>query len=573
MWAFDTEDDSRGNVTIINFYNGLEHTTFDFKKVKRDYPKGTKQFHTRMLQKRALEFIVNIMGYRNNFWSVNLGYDLNNLFGEHLYLPQMSFVGSRIISANIPNTGFQFFDTLNHWKMSVKEMGKRIGLPKLETDDFYNIEYCQRDTEICWKFVNSMRGTYEEIDCDLKSTIGSTSLRFFESEFNGGRFESVFTRAEMDFLRSGYYGGRTEIFFNKPIEGRIFYFDFNSLYPAVSCERFPVLRRTHAKFVDQLDLTMEGAAEVTVLAPNVDIPYLPYRNPETGGLLFPTGQFRGVYTHFEIREALRLGYRLVRIHRVFELSAGSFYPFRDYMLSLYEKRSQAKLKKDDMMSDSFKLLMNNLYGKWAQGNEFEKLEPHHGNVKEGDVIMGPLKYEKTVGDYPAHSNMIWGMYTTAYGRHKLYQAMTGAVANGALLIYCDTDSLIFENETPLFKDSDKLGELKSEGIFKAAHFKLPKLYHLTPVTGADFYKAKGVPKKQVIKGVEVNLQKQFFETGSAKFRKPLKLRETLRRNLSPKRKKKLKPNYWVETEKISRKEYDKRKVLKTGHTEPLKIKE
>lgn len=570
LWAFDTEDDSKGNVKIINFFDGETHTTFHHADIKK--PRISKRERTRLLQKRALEFLTEIENPRNVFWSVNLGYDLNNLFGEHLYLPAMSYVGSRIISAKIPGTGFQFFDTLNHWKMSVKAMGERIGLPKLDAgNDFDNIEYCQRDTEICWKFVNSMKGTYEQIDCKLKSTIGSTSLRFFESNFSDGRFERVFTREEMDFLKRGYYGGRTEIFFNKPVEGRIFYFDFNSLYPAVSCERFPVLRRERAKFTDQLDLTMEGAAEVTFRAPDLEIPYLPMRDEESHALLFPVGKISGVYTYFEIREALKLGYQILKIGKCFELSAGSYYPFRDYMIDLFGKRQKARESKDEMLTDGFKNLMNNLYGKWAQGNEFEELVPHEGNVREGDVIFGPLKYRKTVGQYPEHSNMIWGMYTTAYGRHKLYGAMREAVAKGALLLYCDTDSLIFENETPIFKDSKELGELKSEGIFKYAHFKLPKLYHLTPVTGRDFYKAKGIPKKQRINGKDVDLQKIFFETGSVKFRKPLKLRETLRRNLSPKRKVKLKPNYWLETEKFSNKVYDKRTVLKTGHTQPLKM--
>lgn len=571
LWAFDTEDDSKGNPTILNFFDGKEHTTFHWKDIKK--PKITLRERTRLLQKRGLEFLVSIENYRNTFWSVNLGYDLNNLFGEHLYLPQMSYVGSRIISAKIPDTGFQFFDTLNHWKMGVKAMGDRIGLPKLETDDFDNVEYCRRDTEICWKFVDSMKGTYEQIDCKLKATIGSTSLRFFESEFNEERFERVFKREEMDFLKSGYYGGRTEIFFNKPVEGRIFYFDFNSLYPAVSCEKFPVLDRNRAKFTTELNLAYEGAAEITFESPSLEIPYLPFRNPETGGLLFPTGRFTGVYTYFEIREALKLGYRIIKIGKCFELSAGTFYPFRDFMLGLYERRNTAKETNDEMMSDGFKLLMNNLYGKWAQGNEFEELKPHGGDVREGDIVFGPLKYNKTIGEYPSHSNMIWGMYTTAYARHKLYQPLNQVVANGGLLLYCDTDSIIFENEDPIFKDSKKMGELKSEGIFKYAHFKLPKLYHLTPTDGRDFYKAKGIPKRQKIKGVDVDLQKLFFEEGKVKFRKPLKLRETLRRNLSPKRKVKLKPNFWLETEKVSNKVYDKRKVLKTGHTEPLKMEE
>lgn len=564
IWTFDTEDDSKGNVKIINFFDGKEHFTFHHSEIKKQCSKREK---TRLLQKRALEFLSELKDPSHTFWAVNLQYDLNNLFGLHLYLPKINYVGSRTISASILGTGIRFHDTMNHWKIGVEEMGKKIGLLKIKTTDFDNIEYCRRDSEIAFRFIEKMQGAYEKIGCQLKATIGSTALNFFEKHYFQKQRKRILNKTELRFLHTGYYGGRTEIFHTEPVTGRIFYFDFNSLYPAVSRGLFPILRRDAINWTKHPDFyNSEGAAEITIQAPEkMDIPYLPSRS-ENGALIFPLGTFRGCYTYFEIREALKIGYKIERIHKALEFSAGVFRPFKTYMEDLFRKRLEVRAEGDDISADGYKLLMNNLYGKWGQGNEHEELIPHGGRPKAGQLILGHLVLEKIEGEYPLHSNKIWAMYTTAYGRHELWKAMIKVKKKGGLMIACDTDSVIFENRSQIFEEKDGLGELKLERpkdsknkFWRYAHFKLPKLYRLD-----GQYKAKGIPRKG-------ESQKEYFETGRTKFRKPLKLREVLRRNLSPKRKKKLIPNFWIEVEKESNKVYDKRLILTGGFTAPLKI--
>lgn len=576
LWTFDTEDDSRGNVKIINFFDGVEHQTFWHRDITK---KCSQREKSRLLQRKALQFLENIEGHQHTFWAVNLQYDLNNLFGEHLYLPKINYVGSRTISASILGTGIRFHDTMNQWKIGVAEMGKMIGLPKMKTDDFDNPIYCQRDTEIPYLFIKRTTDFYEKIGCKLKATIGSTALNFFESKFYTKQKRRILTKSEIEFLHQGYYGGRTEIFFNEPITGKIWYHDFNSLYPAVSLNKFPQIRRDAIHFTKEIDLNHEGAADVTVRTNrNFHIPYLPARS-DSGGLIFPNGVFRGVYTYFELREALKIGYTIEKVHKALEFTAGTFFPFRDFMLYLFNLRKNTT---DPIESRNLKDLMNNLYGKWGQGNEHEELIPHGGKIKENRLIMGPLMLEKIEDEYPTHTNKIWAMYTTAYGRHKEYEALIQVEKSGAKLIACDTDSVLYEHTHSIFEDSKELGGLKLEpplqdgkpiffpdGTQKLyhdyAHFKLPKLYRLD-----NDYKAKGIPKK--INGEKSKNQEEFFNEGRTTFRKPLKLRETLRRNLSKKRKRPLRPNFWVEVEKVSNKSYDKRKVLRSGDTEPLTIR-
>lgn len=543
--SLDTEDNSKGKVYLINFYDGAEHFTF----------------RTRV---EAIEWLSNQPGHIE-IWCTNLGYDLNNLFGDQITCTEIIYAGSRVISARFLGTSIRFRDTLNHWKISVREMGIRIGLEKLDAGgDFNNVKYCRRDSEITFLFVEHMADKYQSIGAKLKTTIGSTALDFFYGHYHGRPHNrDIPKETEMQFILKGYYGGRTEIFFNKPVEGNIHYVDVNSLYPAVMRENvFPIL--SSRKKTKRPDFTKEGMANVTFKAPNLEIPYLPYRDPKTYRLVFPTGRFTGTYTYFEIREAQRLGYDLVRINDALEYRGGTYRPFEKFVDTLYESRMQAKRQDDELLTESYKLLMNNLYGKFGQGNEITKLVPiDRAKLKSGDVVFNGMMLVKEKKEYPRHSNGIWAAYVTAYARAKLYEGLCKVRDSGGLLIYCDTDSIIFEHSSGIFPDSKALGEFKIEGQFKYAHFKLPKLYCLVDAkTEVRKYRAKGVPRAEA---------ESFFETGKAKFKRPYKLREVLRRNLSPKRTEKLIPNYWETVEKTIYQKYDKRIVLNSGHTKPLEV--
>lgn len=113
QYAFDTEDNSKGRAFLYSFYEikTRKHTTF-------------------CRQSAALDFVFENSG--RVYWAVNLEYDLNNLFRGHYGLLHFIYAGSRLITAELPGDRIRFLDTFNHWPMSVKRMGERIGLPKLE---------------------------------------------------------------------------------------------------------------------------------------------------------------------------------------------------------------------------------------------------------------------------------------------------------------------------------------------------------------------------------------------------------------------------------------------------------
>jgi hypothetical protein len=207
--------------------------------------------------------------------------------------------------------------------------------------------------------------------------------------------------------------------------------------------------------------------------------------------------------------------------------------------------------------------LNYAYGKFAQGNEVTKLFPlEKAKLKGGDTILFDLVLRKEKTKYPRYANCVWACHVTAYARHTLYQGLQ-AVSKNARLLYCDTDSILYQAEEMQIPHSTELGAFKFEGEFSYAHFKLPKLYRLDPKNEAPTYRAKGVPRQ---------VASDMFETGKAQFRKPNKLRETLRRNLNKTEEKKMIPNYWELRDKETRQKYDKRNQDSEGNTFPITLK-
>lgn len=566
IMSFDSEDDSRGNPFLFNFYDGVNHFTF-------------------FTIEEVAQFLSTLKG---NFqiWCTNLQYDFNNLIKDLGHAIEINYSKSKVISARLRGSNIFFKCTLNHWDLSVEAMGQRIGLKKLGVDiqnlksEFRRnpkkvIRYCQRDCEITYHFVVSMKKQYDEIGCDLKSTIGSTSLNYFYKNFwHRPKPEEILPTSQIDFCRKGFYGGRTEIFHNRPISGHIQYFDFNSLYPSIM-EREVYPNLDNRRWTKRPNFENEGMVDVEVVSPDMQIPYLPCRIKKRG-LLFPVGKFRGIYTYFEIRMAIELGYKIVKVHEALEFS-GYCRPFQRFVETLYKRRLKAQAEGDDLMSDSCKLIMNNLFGKFGQGKEFTKLLSidDASKLKNGDEILGDFVLRKAKSDYAFSSNGIWPCYVTAYGRDKVFRALTRVADKGGLLIYTDTDSIIFESNKRIITPSNRLGELKLVSEFEYVHFKLPKLYKVKDKEGNFLYKAKGVPNKP-----NSPYAGEFFESGKTSFRRPYKLREALRRSfdqvedardLNPKKTYKIIPNFWDITSKEIRKKYDKRIVKKNGSTEPIRL--
>ena len=518
-WVFDTEDNSQGSVYWINFYDGERHVPFSNPH-------------------RAIEWI---LGEAGEFWAVNLEYDLINLFGPLLdNLCVLTYGGFGLLKGSIYGKPVKFYNTLRHWPLSVEEMGVYLGFPKLPFDPT-NLEYCQRDCEVTYRFISEMMKRYEMMGIEeVKATLPSTALKLFTEKYCKVRWVRDGAPDTWNFLSKARYGGRTEIFYTKPVRGTVYEYDLNSSYPwAMKSQRFPNLDTLNT-CPKKPDFSKEGVATLTVSAPDMEFPLLPYKEESDSKLLFPVGRFSGTWTYPEIRKALALGYKIEKWHGSIEYQSMES-PFAGYIDTLYTWRLREK-GKDELMSYTLKIAMNSTFGKFGEEGELQ-------------VISRGVRH--TMRQIPKHSNMIWAAYILAYGRLQLYDCIQKASKKGEVL-YCDTDSVFVRTNKQPFQSSKELGKLALKAIHKYTHFKLPKLYRAD-----DNYKAKGVPLDRRAKEDPQRLKRIFFYEGIAEFMKPYRWVEA--------KKLKEQPNVWREVSKQLTSTYDKRQVLANGKTLPLVI--
>lgn len=588
-YGFDSEDNSQGRPHFFQFATrNAAYISISFRLLMRF-----------IVQELKLNTKNNIV------WGTNIEYDLGNLLKdwdtskdtcdlkwtkgglkkfELYYDPEFLDWADK---KNDISGAIKVWDTLNHWKMSVKEIGKTLSthlgydfnkLPQ----DFYGLKYSAMDAILSRSYACIQKNYYDNKGIELKFTPGATALNYYTKghDKNGDLFckHKIFdthTDEELQWIISGLRGGRTEVFSLKEFTGKIGYFDINSAYPySMKFGVFPhpsahFWEKGHNKISKLIKNGYEGMIECEVDTENCNdfvkvIPYLGTVEPKTGRYIFPLGKWKSKYTVFEILKAEAIGYKFKFLEGI--LYERSLYqPFAGFVDFCYAIRDEGTLKGDKILRDIGKSLGNNLYGKFGQRLKMTELE-NPEDYKETDIedcirIGDGVLIEKDNGFAP-HSNGIWSAYITAICRDLLYGHMLNAWIAGNEVIYCDTDSIFIHGGKPPESHQTKLGALKHEmdlSLFKAM---LPKTYIYQPMGGSICYKAKGVPYLQ---------QETFLTTGEVEYKKPLKIREALRRkNLPGAMKQGMgSVNAWITVKKQLKGKYTKRIVNKDGSTKPI----
>lgn len=557
--AGDTEDNSKGETYMVNFFDGKTHYTF----------RNTSD---------AVQFLIEMSDKHKRgveVWFANLQYDLGNLFRDSQENLSMKLAGSRVITAKIYLEKVKFKDILNVISgASVKKLGAMIELEKLDHgSSFDNEYYCQRDTEIVYFSLLVFKKYLSAMNVTLKNTAAGTGFSHLISKYEHLRFNN-FSEEEHEFMRAGYCGGRTEVFNTSKQTGEIYSYDIVSSYP-YAMTKIPLMNFSVRRFTKKPKLeNSEGMINCVVEAPKIDIPYLPLKHDNK--LIFPGGVFAGTWTYFEIREALKLGYKIKKVINALEFSAYTEITLADFVESLFAQRKKSKKEKNQVMDYCCKILLNASYGKFALGNEVSELVTEQellkskGNFTAEKYPNGQYKINKTQG-YSPTTNYLIAAYITAYGRHNLFDKLSKA-HNGGVLLYCDTDSVFYAGPKSIFPDdtSGNLGSFELQYQISEAHFILPKTYYVKTTDGKEFYRCKGVRE---------NLAREFFTKGFAKSMQPQKYVETCRKNFFIKARnekfgtnEKYYPfNLWVEKPKTLKSKYNKRVTLKNGKTRPIKL--
>lgn len=484
--------------------------------------------------------------------ATNLGFDFHGTFYNEKESSKFKLLyrGSDILSAttHIRNKDFshdarkrggcslQFIDTMNFARMSVDKLGSILALPKLEKPLFLGTipdtpnkwkemrEYNLRDSKISKLSLSFLFKSFHDLGATPKPTIASTAMSLFKNKYLG---DKLYYRHETEHLLTefkAYYGGRTEAFSRGHFEDYNYY-DFNSLYPSVMLNEFPdpnSLRKNRKNTVDYIE-AYEGISHVDVECPYMEYPLLPLRTKTK--LLFPYGQFSGWYSHVELRKAMQLGYIIKKVKRTFYFKETCF-PFKDYVNDLYNLRLEYK-KENNPMELVVKLLLNSLYGKFAQKFKGRDNWIHSDNVTL-DILEKQTSIER-IGEYfrfkydvaaSAFCFPIWSLYVTAYGRLKLHEYMLKSNP-----IYVDTDSIITKKS---FISSDKIGKLKLEMKIKEGTIVKPKFYAIHPHGSAAFVKAKGLGTRLSMYDFRKLMLDPVFT-----YKKFMKFKESVRRGFIP----------------------------------------
>lgn len=498
------------------------------------------------------DFVANNHFFQGKYIvATNLSFDFMSLFWDTKHWNDFKTInkGSDIILAvksfkNSNKKGsIKFIDTFNYAHFSVEKLGKIIKQPKIAKPNFLGEffdykkdfgkkeileEYNKNDCKISCDFMYFLQKGINEAGGKLKTTIASCSLDVWRRNFLNEILikENYLLKKDIkSFIFKGYYGGRVEAY-KKGLFKDVFYYDVNSLYPSVMRLDYPLPNSVKevSPTINNI-INFMGVSECNIITPkNINKPLLPVRFKEK--LIFPVGEFMGTYNHCELKRAIELGYKVEPLNQI--IYTKSWKPFKAFVEHFYSKRLEYKKQGNDM-EYIFKLILNSLYGKFAQKkidvwklydlNNMSYEDGHNAmkgkEIKFIDEEISKVMVMNTYQFNGVHSFPILSSYVTSYARLLMYDYLIKDE-----VLYTDTDSVITSKES--FVHSDEIGLMKLEGKFDELMIIRPKFYYCE---NKDDVKVK-------IKGLNKATVNDFFnivDGQSVTKQKFTKIRESIRR--------------------------------------------
>lgn len=332
-------------------------------------------------------------------------------------------------------------------------------LYKQKDQRFY--DYIKNDVYGLYEVLNKFNNIIHEKQGKMSLTIASTALKTFQLGYMKRKIKMV-DRTINDEMKQAYYGGRTEIFRMYLPDNHYYCYDINSLYPHVMFNNeFPV---TPPKLIKNITLTNIkenlGITKCRVKTPDdIYIPVLPIHHEinKTRKLIFPTGKFEGYWDNHQIRKAIQLGYKIEPI-KGWVFSGEKI--FKEYVHKFYDMK--LKSKKDTPSYVISKLLLNSLYGKFAQRQDSEMVmkitDPKEAKkyeivgIIDPDFSMYRIKCESKGNFFIPQISI----HVTALAQLHLYSLIEQVLQKDKIIAYCDTDSIFTDMK---MNTGDKLGQL------------------------------------------------------------------------------------------------------------------
>ena len=532
IYTLDIETDSRGELIDIGFYDG--------ERIKYFQSWKTLLKHLENLTEPSLIYAHNGGG----FDYVNM---LVYLFGANIKFEAMLKQSKIFCFWLLDKPHIRFVDSFNVLPTTLEKVAASFAdCEKLEIDksnyldmrgfksrerDLY-YKYLERDCVSLYQSMLKMQALVNEIYNlgNLPLSIGGISMRLFQRAFLS---EKIITpsKSEKDFTFNAYVGGRCEYLGFGETDKNGWYenvngYDFNSHYPAQMLNHeFPTMRGVYVSdFVrDNNGLIESGIYNVQFRQDKGRIPLLQSCDGEYEFEGF------GAFTHLELNEIERIGGKVV-------CGSGYYYSetapiFDDFVNYFFEKRLEAQKLNDSARNTFYKLVLNNLYGKFGQRDTVESLSVlsreemevclekgielnEFFRVDDNFAFYGIKTEKKCYTSFPAIACMI-----TANARIVLNRILESCKNP----LYCDTDSIHCQDELPRELLGDDLGKLKVEFLNSFARYGGKKSYEIQ----GSKRRQKGIPKDAVTK----EFFDKLFNKGEvlANFTRPLLLKSAIRK--------------------------------------------
>jgi DNA polymerase type B, organellar and viral len=365
-------------------------------------------------------------------------------------------------------------------KSGLRELGRVFNVLHQKGElDFSHIEY-NKETILynerdCRCLYEVMERFFEETGI-MSETFATHALRIWRKDFLKQTLwkppESV-----ADFIRSGYHGGRVEVF--QRGSEHLNAYDVNSMYPYVM--QYPVPTR----YLGQSKKLLHNGKDYGFIEAEIDVPadYVPTLPVHLEKLYFPVGRITGVWSSEELIRAEERGARIHKIKQAYYFESDTL--FKEYVTKLYALKKNATSEATRQIA---KGLLNALYGKFGQ-NPTKKIYCLESQAPAGAYpILDPSGVPSGFAYYERTSR-------SGYLLPHLAAAVTSKARLHLLgrldeeTFYCDTDSVFTSKTYPVSKD---LGDWGSIGEGEAM-FIQPKLYKWK-----GNWKSKGLGKDQNI---------------------------------------------------------------------------
>lgn len=376
------------------------------------------------------------------------------------------------------------------------------------------IEYCGNDALMVVRFLSKVNESIKKyVSISDAYSISGLSLKIFE-HFNHFKIPLKMDKKFDDLIRPSYYGGRCEVFGNLKKDELCYHFDFSGMYTNRLLETYP-----YGGFSINYDvkyITNNGFYFVSVYS-DLKLPILPYRCNISGKLLFPNGNFDGLYWGEELLLFIKNNGVIKEIKYGIEFEK-SGYIFKDFGIICNNLRKNSKY--DYML---WKIIPNSLIGRMGLKYDNEKtiiLDDCSYNPRNYSLISDRKINNKWIvrvridDDLEKNiSNVMYPAIITSKARILWWESAREVEKNGGRILYCDTDSIFAsfnKNISPLDKQHGSVywDSKKKDTILQDACFATSKVYCVSYDNGC-FIKIKGVSKKS-INDIDINKFKEYF---------------------------------------------------------------